>query len=115
MQQNARSKSFPIVRHQIIPSAIQGATNSSYGGDEQIYFARFNAPYASRIYIHEFCQPLLGDTQGRANSANVAAELPEIGSGLILNHPILRENLTVDIKGVLRPNLSARFSKFENV
>jgi hypothetical protein len=104
----SRRALFPIVRHQIIPSAIQGATNPGNGGDKRVYLACFNAPDTSRVYIHKFRHSLLSHAQGRADAANVAAEFPKIGGCFRLNHSILRENYTIDIKGLIRPNRTSR-------
>jgi hypothetical protein len=113
--ENARRQLFPTPRHQVIPSAFQGATDSGDGSDKQVDFARLNSPHASRIDVHKFGQSLLGHAQGRADAANVAAKFAQIGGNFSFNHPILRGNLTIDIKGVIRPNRGERpVSEFEN-
>jgi hypothetical protein len=106
--EKAGRKLFPIPRHQVIPSAVQGATNSGNGGDKQVNFACFNSPHASRIYVHKFSQSLLGHPQGSADTANVPAKFPQISGDFSLNHPILREAFMVDLKGVMRPNRCGR-------
>lgn len=95
----------PTVGHQLIPTAIQCLANPGNSGNEQIYFSRLNSPNATRVYVGEFGQSLLGHPQGCTNTANIAAEFSKIGARLSFGHTILRETFDIDLKGVLRPNL----------
>ena len=100
----ARRNLFPIIRHQVFPTAVQRTTNSRHGRNEQIYFTRLDSPHASSIYVSKFGQSLLSHSQGRASTADVAAEFTEIGGHFGFGHALLRERFDIDLKGVIRPN-----------
>lgn len=95
---------LPVFRHQFIPTAIKSTADSRNGSNQQIYFTGLDSPHTSRIYVSKFGQSLLSHVQGRANTADVAAEFAEISDGFNFGHILLRERSDIDLKGVLRPN-----------
>jgi hypothetical protein len=109
--QRTDGKLFPVLRHQFIPTAIQSAADSGNGGNEQIYFTGLDSPHTPRVYIGKLSQSLLSHPQGRANTADVAAEFAEIGGGFNFGHALLRERFEIDLKGVIRPNRVRQIGK----
>ena len=100
----AQRNLLPITRHQVIPTAVQSATDSGNSGDKQIYLASLDSPHTTRIYIGNLGQSFLSHSQGRADTSDVAAEFAKTGGDFGFSHAILRERLDIDLKGVVRPN-----------
>lgn len=95
--------------------AIESAADSGNGGNQQIYLASLDSSHTPRVYVGKFGQPLLSHAQGRANTADIAAEFAKIVGGFNFGHALLRERFEIDLKGVLRPNRFRRIGRVEHL